>query len=409
MLRKGLLVLLLAAPATAPAFEAIDELAFPSTGGFPAYPREGELPRNFYLQAGMLRDDNILRREAGRESETVFRLGAGANVTQRLWGRQSVYLEARGDQYFFNNFRELDHFAYGILGELRWEAGNQLSGTLGYGRRNFLVDLSERLTIARDEVTENNVYATAAYRVTPRWRVRGSAEWLDLDRPELASAGTDVRSVTGGLEYVTPRGSAIGVEARRTSGNAPVDELVAPLAVSINNDYEETEVAGVLTYFPGATVRLRGRLGRTEREYSILSERNFEGTTGRLDADWRPGNKTILGFSAYRAPRSVVDIGASHVLVNGVSFGPRWAPTVKLVFGARFLREDREYQGEPAAALGLVAVREEVVRAWRFTAGWEPFRHHQIAAAYETGERRSNRLGFDYDYDTVMVNYRYVF
>lgn len=407
MLRKGLMVLFLAAPATAAAFEAIDELAFPAAGGFPAYRGEGEQPRNFYLQAGILRDNNILRREADRETETVFRLGAGANVTQRLWGRQSVYLEARGDQYFFNNFRELEHFAYGVLGELRWEVGNDVSGTLGYGRRNYLVDLGERLTVARDEVTENNLYGTAAFRVTPRWRLRGSAEALDVDRPEVASAGTDVRSVTGGIDYVTPRGSAIGVEARTTSGVARVVEVVG--ALGVDNDYEEREVAAVVTYFPGPSLRFSGRLGQTEREYEQLPQRNFDGGTGRLDAEWLPGNKTALGFTVYRRPRSIVDVGASHVLVDGVSFGPRWAPTVKLVFGARFLREEREYQGEPAAALGLVPVREEVLRAWRFTAGWEPRRHHQIAAAYETGERSSNRLGFNYDYDTVMVNYRYVF
>ena len=407
MLRKSLMVLLLAAPATAAAFEAIDELAFPSAGGFPAYPSAGEQPRNLYLQAGMLRDDNILRRETDRESETVFRLGAGANVTQRLWGRQSVYLEARGDQYFFNNFRELDHFAYGVLGELRWELGNDLSGTLGYGRRNYLVDLGERLTVARDEVTENNLYGTAAFRVTPRWRLRGSAEALDVDRPEVASAGTDVRSVTGGIDYVTPRGSAIGVEARSTSGTARVEEIVG--ALPVDNDYDEREVALVLTYFPSPMLRFSGRLGQTEREYEQLPQRNFDGGTGRLDAEWLPGNKTALGLTVYRTPRSIVDVGASHVLVDGVSFGPRWAPTPKLVFGARLLREDREYQGDPAAALGLVPVREEVLRAWRFTAGWEPQRHHQVTAAYETGERSSNRAGFNYDYDTVMVNYRYVF
>ena len=216
-----------------------------------------------------------------------------------------------------------------------------------------------------------------------------------------------MRTVAGGIDYVTPRGSVIGVEARSTEGIARVEEVVG--ALPVDNDYEEREVAAVATYFPGPALRLSGRLGRTEREYEQLPQRNFDGGTGRLDAEWRPGNKTELGLTVYREPRSIVDIGASHVLVDGVSFGPRWAPTVKLVFGARFLREEHEYQGEPAAALGLVPVREEVVRAWRFTGGWEPYRHHQVSAAYETGERDSNRPGFSYDYDTVMVNYRYVF
>ena len=188
------------------------------------------------------------------------------------------------------------------------------------------------------------------------------------------------------------RSGAIGVEARTTEGIARVTEVVG--ALPVDNDYEEREVAAVLTYLPSPALRLAGRLGHTEREYEQLPQRNFDGGTGRLDAEWLPGNKTALGLTVYRAPRSIVDIGASHVLVDGVSFGPRWAPTAKLVFGARILREEREYQGEPAAALGLVPVREEVLRALRFTAGWEPYRHHQVSAAYENGERDSNRAGF---------------
>jgi hypothetical protein len=407
--RSALLFLFLV-PATAQAFEAIDSLRFPSSGVFPAYPSEGGLPRNLWVQAGLLHDNNILRRDAGgEESETVARVGAGASVDARLWGRQSVHLEARGDGYKFQNFSELDHFAYGLLGELRWELGNALGGTLGYERRHYLIDLAERLTVRRDAVTENHYFARAGYRLTPRWRLRGALDLVDLDRPEFTAAGTQVSSVVGGIDYVTPLGNTIGVEARHSEGDAPVDERIDPLGVAVSNDYEEREIAAVLTYLPSAQLRVAGRLGHTERTYSVLSNRNFDGGTGRLDLEWRPGTKTTLAFSAYRVPRSIIDVGASHVVINGVSFGPSWAPTVKLVFGARLIKEDREYAGDPGVALGVDTLREETVRAWRFTAGWEITRHYQLAAAFETGERSSNILGLDYDYRTVMANLRYNF
>jgi hypothetical protein len=411
MLRRSLQVLvILAAPATALAFDAIDSLRFPSSGVFPAYPPDPVSPRNFWVQAGILRDNNVVRRDEGlRESETIARLGAGVSADQRVWGRQSVHLEARADAYKFNNLSELDHVAYGALGELRWELGNQLAGTAGYGRRHYLVDLGERLTVARDTVTENHFFGSAAYALTPRWRLRGTLDHLDTDRPELASSGTKVTSAAGGLEYATPLGNAIGAEVRASTGDAPVDETIDPSGLAINNDYDEREIAAILTYRPSPMLRVAARLGQTERSYTVLPNRDFEGTTGRLDTEWRPGNKTMLGFSAYRVPRSIIAIGASHVIVEGVSFGPSWAPTQKLVFGVRLVSEDREYEGDPAAALGLVPVRQETVRAWRFSAGWEVTRHHQIVAAFETGERRSNRLGFDYDYDTVMANLRYIF
>ena len=44
-------------------------------------------------------------------------LGAGVSADQRVWGRQSVHLEARADAYKFNNLSELEirRIVYGLL------------------------------------------------------------------------------------------------------------------------------------------------------------------------------------------------------------------------------------------------------------------------------------------------------
>ena len=130
---------------------------------------------------------------------------------------------------------------------------------------------------------------------------------------------------------------------------------------------------------------------------------------GRATVAWRPGNKTLLVLRVYREPRSIIDVAASHVLVEGVSFGPSWAPTAKLVFSASFINEQREYSGDPAAALELEPLRDETVRGVVLGAGWEVTRRHHVGLAWERGERTSNVLGRDYDYNTLMLNLRYVF
>lgn len=409
MKKAKALVLLLAAPA-AFAFEAVDTI--PRATTFPAYVDQATppAPTEVWLQGGMLRDNNLLRLETGAQSDTVMRLGAGIRHTTRVVGRQSLRLEARGDFYKFDRFSQLDHFAYGLLGEWLWEVGNQLSGTVGAARTRRLVDLGETQRAVRDMVTDTRAYATGAYRFAPDWRVRGALEHVRGDRTGRADAETRGNAVTAGIDYVTPLGNALGVEARRAHGDAPVPEVIAPAGTFVNNDFRETEVAAVASYSPGPTLRASGRLGRTHREYTVIPGRDFKGTTYRGSLDWLPSNKTLLNFSAYKLPRSIIDVAASHVLVKGVSFGPSWAATAKLVFSARLLRERREFQGDPTLALVPgTPLRDETIRALRLAAGWEPARHWEVGFGLDRGERESNIAGRDYDFTAVMANVAYRF
>ena len=392
-----------------PAFEAVDAIPYPSLGDFPAYPPPERGPGTLYGQFGVERDDNVLRETTGEDSETIWRVGVGASYEARVYGRQRVLLEARGDGYKYNEFSDLDNFAYGVLGEWRWELGNRLSGTLGYGRRQYQADISELQAAIKDEITENHVYGTAALLFASRFRPRAGFDVVDGDRPSARDAEVKTNALTAGLDYVSPLRNSLGVDVRRSDGDAAVPEELDPLGILVDNDYEETEVALVASYNPGPSLRLGARLGYTERTYTEISDRDFADNTGRVDIAWRPGNKTLLVLRVYREPRSIIDVAASHVLVEGVSFGPSWAPTAKLVFSARLINEHREYSGDPAAALGAEPLQDETVRGYVLAAGWEVTRRHHVGLAWEHGERSSNILGRDYDYNTLMLNLRYVF
>jgi hypothetical protein len=400
MMRRILTMLLLSAPAAALGFEAVDTLPFSSR--FPAYEAPPEHPREFWAEAGFLRDNNVLRRPGGSADETITRLGVGARTDTRVFGRQRLRLEANAYAYAFERFPDLDHVAYGVLGEWGWELGNRLSGRLGAGRRDYQTELSEIQAPVRDRIIADRFYGTAAYRVAPDWRLRGSLAHETAERSRRALVDTEFNTATAGIDYVTPLGNALGLEALAAEGDAPLGELIDPIGEFINNDFRRREVAAVATYNPGAQLRFDGRIGRTRFQHSEVPERDFEGSTWRLGAAWLPGYKTILSLDVYKEIRTVLDYAASHALVDGVSFGPSWAPTAKLVFSARLVRDVVEYQGDPA-------MREETVRALRLAAGWEITRHMRLAAGLDRGERSSTFLGRDYEFTAWMANLRYQF
>ena len=410
-------LLLALTPAAASAFETVDAIPYPSLGGFPeAYPRGDVYPLDLWAQAGIMLDSNAFRLADGTDAravlgkkekwDAVMRYGLGGGVRQRVFGRQTVRLSARGDYYDYQRYNTLDHFAYGLLGEWLWEFGENLTGTAGYERTNGLADPAEVQRPLKDEITADRLYATAAYRITPDWRLHGGADKARAERTgDRDEINTDYTTTRLGLSYLTPLGNTLGVEGRRSEGSAPVSEIIDPTGQFANNDFTESEVAVFLTYNLGAQLLVGGRVGRTKRSYSEVPVEAFNSTTYRAHADWRPGTKIGFLFEVYREPRAVLEIDATHVDARGIAFGPRWAPTAKLVFYARLSNENREFQAlEPG-----LPNRDETARTIRLGAGWEPQRHIRIGAGIDYGERSSNTAGRDYDYKAVILNARYDF
>src|SRR5258706_9170572 len=328
-----LLVPLAALAQTALLFETVDTLIMPSAGRFPAYPPEGGRPREVFLEAGSLYDSNILRRNAGAERENVFRFGGGGRLDQRIVGRQGLRLEARGDAYLFDKFTELNHFAYSGAAIWLWELGNDLAGTLGYGRSHRLAALAETQRAIKRMVTTDDFFGTGAWRLGPSARLRGG---LAYDRAVRDTPGEDrvtfgTRTATVGADWVTSLGNTLGIEHRQSRGDAPVSAVLDPSGTFANNDYKERETSVVATYVSSPVLRFNGRVGHTSRTYTDLPN-NFSGPTYRGRVEWFPGNKTLLAFQAYKEARAVIDIDASHVLVRGLAFSPAWEPTEQNVF-----------------------------------------------------------------------------
>jgi len=402
-------LLLLAAPLSAQAFEAVDVLTPAGSGIYPAYPGEPLLPYGLWAQFGVMHDTNLLRRTDGDNADTVARLGVGGRYDQRVIGRQSVHVEGRVDSYVYNKYSEIDNVAYGAMGEYRYVVGNEFSGTFGVSRRRFQANLSELQAAVSDPITETLFNATGRFAPGPHFALRGAAAYIDYNRPTRASANTKTVVLTGGADYVTDLGNVIGVEIAEAKGDAPTNEQVDPLGVFVNNDFRQRDYGVVANWGVTPFIRVAGRVGRTQRSYSELPGRDFNGPTWSAMLQWLPTSKTSLVLESEQHISSIIDVGASHMLVKGFAVGPNWAPTAKLNFQARFVRQHQIFEGDPQAELGVAPVREEFVRGYRVGAYWEFTRQLHFTFSVDHGERESNLLGRNYRYNAGIANVRYIF
>ena len=400
---------LLLSPLVAFGFEAVDTLHPSSSGQYLAYPSDPIPPYELWAQFGMLYDTNILRRTTGENSEVLSRMGIGGRWDGRIVGRQSLHLAGRADAYVYNKFSDLDNVAYSALGEWRWEVGNDLAGAIGGSSGRRQASLSEIQRATYDPITENRLFANGRWRVGPHIGLRAGTDLIDFNRPTRAQSETQTVIYNAGVDYITNLGNAVGLEYRVAHGDAPVNELVDPTGQFVDNNFKQTDVAVVATWLVGPTLRFAGNLGRTHRTYTDLPGRDFTGPTYRMAVHWSPFAKAYLDFEAAKHVSSIIDIGSAHVVVRSMSFGPGWAITAKTNVTARFLRQNLNYGGDPAAAVGAQPQREEIVRAFRLGAYWEYTRHVHVTAAWENGDRESNLLGRNYRFNAYMANLRYIF
>lgn len=407
LIRVAVAGALLALSPAVHSFQAVDLLTPSTSGRFPAYAGEAAPLSEFWVQGGAMVDDNILRRTVAPSTETVLRLGAGGRKDTYVYGRQLLRLEGRIDGYLFDQFSELNNLAYGGLAEWHWALGNDLDGVLGVSQRRYQRDLAYIQAPIRDLVTETRYTASGAYRLGPSFRVRASGDVVNYKDPFFFNG--EVQTATGilGVDYVTALGNTLGVEYRETKGDAPVPTTLDPTLVFVNNEFTERTVALAAGYV-SPFFRLAGNVGRTKRTYTQIPSHDFQGTTWRATADWLVTTKTALGLETYYEPHSVILLNASHVVVRGVAFGPGWAPTAKLNFSARIMRERQEYGVEPTlTAAGPAEV--DILRNVRLGAYWEYTRQIHWTFAIDHGQRESNILGRDYRYKAIMANVRYLF
>lgn len=363
-----------------------------------------------YASHAAYRDDNVLRRPGPGEQADTYRVSAlGLRLDaplerQRLRGELSV----NGVRY--ERFGQFDLDGHEARALWEWQTAGDLEGRLGLEQRKALASLAAVQggvqSTAPNALTTRRAFAEADWRLAARWALGLGAERLEHSNEAAERLPNDLERDRGTahLEYVSRAGNRLGLRARLDRGTLPNPQPVAGLA--IDNSYRQREAAVTLDWRPGGRTRVRAHLGRVQRDYDALPQRDFGGNTGELALEWTPTAKLAFRAAAQRAISETEEIHVSFVLAERLALEARWQPSAKTELQAALETSDRRYLGEAAQVLGTAPARRERVDAAGLAAGYRPHPRVTLSLALRRETRATNLALGDYAVNVASLGAR---
>ena len=339
-----------------------------------------------YVFTKVLYDSNLFRRSSNEESDTIWHLGAGFESDLKL-SRQHLVFDLELDRSLYNANDQLDNTRIDGRAAWEWQVGNLWSGNLGYDYDKRLTSFSERLIPDKDMRTTQTGFFDAGYQIHPDWRLVGGVDVVDVSYQERTRL--DRKSNSGLLEvqYQNTLNTRVGLRGKYTAYDLNDTDIGD---VSISNDYDMTALSGVFYWEGSAKSALELLLGYTDISYDQLSERDFDGVSGRLIYHWILTGKTKLDIEAWREPSTLGDEIQDYVLSQGVSIRPTWNATTKIsVRGVlSYENDDFKARNDVLDALGQEKRKDD---NWLIgiRGNWEPRRFVDVSVGYRYHNRDS--------------------
>jgi exopolysaccharide biosynthesis operon protein EpsL len=374
-----------------------------------------------YVSVAVTHDDNLFRLSGDadtaailgtdRRADTYRVVEAGADLGAQI-SRQRLSLHGDLMQTRFSRFGFLDNDGGSARARWDWSVLSGANGRLGYDYRRSLASL-ETQSAGRNIRGDGNAYGEADLRIAHRLRLRLGASERNVQNSLDAQRILDVRATTVEsalhLLSVPPQGveaepNYLGLRIRSTRGDYPTAQIVD--TTTVDNSYEEREAGAVAGWRFADNSLLEAFAGHTERDYHQLPARDFAGTTGRLDYNWQVSGKTSVIALLWRELTVADDQSAAYVLSQGLLLGPDWSVTRKTTFKARAGIETRDYRGDPSLALGTAAERKDRIGSYSVGLDYKPAQAINLALAWKTASRESNRALTDYRYRSVTATLR---
>jgi len=363
-----------------------------------------------YASARVLWDSNIFRvsgdEEARRllgstsKNDTVGYLGGGFESDYKL-SRQHLFLDAEAIRAKYDNFDDLDHTKLKGRAAWGWQVGNLWSGNLGYRYERRLRSFNQDSFPEKDMRTEKIPYLDGGYQVHPDWRLEGGVSLSDVSYQERDRLDRDAVSGKLEVQYRSTLNTRLGVRLKYTDNDLN-DQDVA--GVSISNDYQETEISGVLYWEATGKSSLEARMGYTQQSYDDLDDRDYQGSTGRLTYYWRATGKTKVDVSAWRETDTQNDEITTYVLTKGVSIRPSWSVTPLITLRGEVAYINDDYKGENDIRTALGGQRRDD-DTWRYgvSASWDPRQFIRLTVGYKKEDRDSSIDVNDFDVRQIDV------
>jgi exopolysaccharide biosynthesis operon protein EpsL len=377
--------LLLATLASAPAWSLEGDRIRPSVGLSYAY------NNNVYFLDDRSSGGTLLRN--GQRGDRTLGLQAGLDVDHYV-SRQSFTLRSQATQTRHGTYDNLDDLAYNARATWNWVAGERWDGDAGLELNQVASNLYD---FANADRSERNLrdqklwFASAMLRMSPDWKLRGALRYSDIGNSLQRFNTLNLQEWTyeaGSRFYSKGTDDFVGVNLRIADGRLP--NRIVTAGATIDNAYRQYTLEGVVDYQLSGLTRLSGNLGYTSREYQQLSQRNFDGFTGRLSAVHAFSSKTSFNGAVFREIGAWEDLTANFVLTQGVSLTTSQAMSDKLAGQLRYSFRTRAFLGDPNFVLTGTPTREDAFHSLSLALTWRPTRLSQVVGAVSRDTRSAN-------------------
>jgi exopolysaccharide biosynthesis operon protein EpsL len=346
------------------------------------------------------RDDNVFRISknaapedigASSRGDTYRTTSLGLNFDVPVSRQRFQGAFARNDTRY-DQLTGLDFTGHEARAMWLWQLGNDASGQLGYTETLALASFANIVSFKNDQSSRPDPLKTrqalfsAAYLVTPRWRLNAGVSGLELTNGDTArqSFDLDVLYTEVALSYVTPANTSVGLSARTEDGRYPKSP--------VDNAYRQTSAGVVADWTPTGASHLSARGDRFSRRYADVSLQTFDfvGYTARGQYDWKLTGKLSLAAVAQRDIFPYQDIGSSFVLVKGVALRPTLRVTEKIDVSGTVDYSIREFLPSPGQTSGSSTSRTDRVKSVAATLSYRPARTFTLLLSAQREARSSD-------------------
>jgi exopolysaccharide biosynthesis operon protein EpsL len=356
----------------------------------------GERPTNQVLGGGQSKSDTSFNTTFGLNLNYPVsrqRLLAGFAVTDVRYSENSV----------------LNFTGYEGRAAWQWVAASNLSGEVGITESESIATFVNTQTPIRNLVNARQVYGNAALMVSPYWRLRGVVDQTRVQNSEVTRLIHDIEvdGAEASVSYISRAGNSIGVAYRRDEAKYP-NRFVLAGAV-LDNAWTQNTVNLLLDWQVTPQSRVSGRVGKTERQFGQLQQRDFDGVIYRAIYDWRPRERFSLSAIVQRDISAYEDITTSLVLLNGVALRPSYSLTEKTRLTGNIEYVERQYRGDPNVAVGAATERNDKVWTLGVSVAWQALRNLSVTGSVLHERRTSNQVFSDYEATIFSVRGRLSF
>ena len=370
-----------------------------------------------FVTQSVTRDDNVFRISSSLDpastvgssskGDTYYTTSPGFNFDVPM-GRQRFTGGVKWHYTRYDNFTVLDFDGHEGRAAWQWQAGNDLSGYLGYTETLALASLANSragiLSGTPNSLETQRVFFNAAYLMTPRWRLQGEVGRLEQFNglPALAVNNIVIESADLAVSYITPAKNQIGLGVRVEEGHFP--DRQGPAVNLAGDAYRQHNLDVITDYTITGHSRVRARAGWVSRTHEQLSQRDFEEGTFNVTYDWQPTGMLALAAIARREVSPLDDTYSSFVLLTGVALNPTLRLAEKVSVAVSLEYSAREYLNDPS--LLLVSSRTDWVRTGALKLSYQPLRSVTLEMTWMRQTRSSTVAFGDYEVNVASLGVR---